>query len=70
VIKLRGIVDRPEKPRQIVEEGVVPSADIGFYRVPAGRLQGCGLVGFDDRRKTPTREIEEAETGSVILIDG
>src|SRR6202011_5904650 len=69
-IKLRGIVDRPEKPGQIVKEGVVPSADIGFDSVPAGRLQSYALVGFDDRGKTPSREIEKANTGSVAVIDG
>src|SRR5467141_1998170 len=52
-----------EKARQIVEDGVGPSADKGLYSVPAGRLQGCGPVGFDDRGKTPTRKVQKAKTG-------
>src|SRR5580692_5519805 len=33
VIKLRGIVDRPKEPRQIIEKGIIPAAYEDFERL-------------------------------------
>jgi hypothetical protein len=48
MIKLRGIIDRPEEPWQIIEKGVVPSTNKGFESVSTRRLQCYSLIGFDD----------------------
>ena len=69
VIELRGIIDRPEKPGQIVEERVVTAANKDFDRQPVTRLQCDGLIGRDHRGKASAGEIEKADMGLVVAID-
>jgi hypothetical protein len=69
VIELRGIVDRPEEARQIVEEGVVASADKDVDVMSARRLHAYTLVGRNGGRKASAGKIDEPKAGSIVVID-
>src|SRR5260370_20682852 len=59
VIELRGIVDRPEKAGQIIEERVVPAADKDFDRLAVWRLQYDALSRTENCCEASARVIEE-----------
>src|SRR5438270_13200018 len=70
VIELRGIVDRPKKTGQIIEERVVPAANKDFDRLPVRRLQCDDLIGRDNRGEAAAGEIEKSDMGLVVAIHG
>jgi hypothetical protein len=69
MVKLRRIVDRPKESGQIVEKGVVASADENVDRVPPGRLHARDLVGRYGGRKASAWKTDEAQVCPVIVID-
>jgi len=69
VIELRGIIDRSEKTRQIIEEGVVTAADKGIDQMSARRLKADALIGRDRSRKASAGKTDEAKVGPVVALD-
>jgi hypothetical protein len=70
VIELWGVVDRPEKAGQIIEEGIIASADVRFDLVAIGRFYGERLINIDDGYEAPTRELNKLNRRLAGLIYG
>src|SRR6516225_1158877 len=69
VIELRGIVDRSEEPRQVVEKCVVAPADKSVYLMTAGRLHTCSLVGRDEGRKASAGKADKPQVRPAVAVD-
>src|ERR1700730_10373228 len=69
VIELRGIVDRSEEAWQIVEEGIVTSADKNVDLMPAGRPDAGTFVGRYRGRKASAGKTDEPKVSAVVVID-
>src|SRR6516165_3995059 len=69
VIELRGIVNRSEEARQIVEKGVVASADKDIDLMSAGRANADALIGRYRGRKAAAREANESHIRAIVAVN-
>src|SRR5260370_26865300 len=69
VVELRGIVDRAEETRQVVEERVVTAPDEDIYLVAARRLQHHSLVRLDAGTHVAPRKAAERDPCGVHVVD-
>ena len=70
MIELRRIIYRTEESRQIVEEGIVATADEGLDRKAVGRVDRQYFINIDNCRKTAPRKIDKSYRCSIISIGG
>src|SRR5215469_6629533 len=70
VVELRGVVDGPEKTRQIIEEGIVAATDERLNCKMVRCFDCRGLVSSNDGGKAAAGEVDKSHGGATRRVDG